>query len=70
MKLSQKFLFFLWSQSVFVALGIIEYFLLPYIVELFSLDWQVFFFVYIAVLLFINPFVARVICDRVSFKLK
>ena len=70
MKLSQKFLFFIWSESVFIALGIVEYFLLPYIVELFTLDWKVFAFVYIAFLVFINPFVARVICDRVSFKVK
>ncbi|MGN1404820.1 MAG: hypothetical protein ACI4WM_01005 [Erysipelotrichaceae bacterium] len=70
MKLSQKFLFFIWSQLVFILLGVIEYFLLPYIVELFTLDWKVFAFVYIAVLVLINPFVARVICDRVSFKVK
>ena len=70
MKLSQKFLFFIWSQLVFLVLGIIEYFLLPYIVEHFTLDWRVNALVYIAVLVLVNPFVARVICDRVSFKFK
>ena len=70
MKLSQKFLFFIWSQLVFLVLGIIEYFLLPYIVELFTLDWRVNALVYIAVLVLVNPFVTRVICDRVSFKFK
>ena len=70
MKLSQKFLFFIWSQLVFLVLGIIEYFLLPYIVELFTLDWRVNALVYIAVLVLVNPFVAIVICDRVSFKFK
>ena len=70
MKLSQKFLFFIWSQLVFLVLGIIEYFLLPYIVELFTLDWRVNALVYIAVLVLVNPVVARVICDSVSFKFK
>lgn len=70
MNFIQKLLYFICAVFIFVVLGMLEYFILPYVTQLFTLDWTVNLVSYILVLILINPFITKLILDKVPFKIK
>lgn len=70
MTFKQKVLYFFCAVGLLVTFALFDFFVLKYIVDLFSKDWQVHTTVFIIAVVLVNPFIVLFILNKLPFKPK
>lgn len=70
MTFKQKVLYFLCGVLFLVAFAFFDFFVLRYVVDLFSIEWQVHLIVFIIMVVLVNPFIVLFILNKMPFKPK
>lgn len=70
MIIRQKVLYFLSSLLVLVIIGLFEFFVVSYFVDMITTDWLIRLILFMVSLIFINPFIGIYIINKIPFEVK
>ena len=70
MTFKQKVLYFFLGILILVLLALFDFYVVRYIVDLFSTEWLVHTIVFIVLVLLVNPFIALSILNKLPIKPK
>ena len=70
MTFKQKVLYFFLGILILVLLALFDFYVVKYIVDLFSKEWLVHTIVFIVLVLLVNPFIALFILNKLPIKPK
>lgn len=70
MTFKQKIIYFFCAILMLVVLALFDFYIFKYVVDMFSTDWQVHVVVFLIAIIFVNPFIALFILNKLPFKPK